>query len=222
MKLLCCVVTCNRLEYTKRTIASWSATAREDDHLMIVDNASTDGTREWLFEDATILLEKNLFPGAATNIGWHEGLKEFDADLLMRSDNDIEYLPGWREEVEQAFTADPKLGQLGVLNRHEDYDNKQPVTEKNGANVRWGQTGGNCVIRRELYDKGLRWTPGAWRPGGRDEDAVLSAEIKSLGWTVAEVIPTVANNMAFGRFTDYEDYYRLTAGLRGLVPELSV
>ena len=224
MRLLCCLVTYNRFEYTKRTIATWQQTARDDDQLIVVDNASTDETADWLRASgfAYCVNAKNLFPGAATNIGWHDGLKQFDADLLQRSDNDVEYLPGWRDAVEEAFTADPKLGQLGVLNRHEDYDDAQPVEEANGVNVRWPQTGGNCVIRRELYDAGFRWTPGAWAPGGRDEDAVFSAEVKAAGWTVAELIPTVANNMSFGRYEDFPDYYDFTAGLRGLVPELSV
>ncbi len=226
MRLLCCMVTCNRLPYTEKAVGSWLKTAREDDGLVIADNASDDGTVEWLqtLPDRVrvVLLPRNLFPGAAVNWGWHEGLKRWDARLLQRSDNDIEYLPGWRDEVGKAFDQDPILGQLGVLNRHEDFDDKQPVEERNGVNVKWPQVGGNCVIHRELYDQGLRWVPGAWRPGGRDEDSVMSAEIREKGWTVGEVIPTVANNMSFHRFEDFPDYYRFTAGLRGLVPEMSV
>ena len=68
----------------------------------------------------------------------------------MRSDNDIEYLDGWQTQVEQAFEAFPELGQLGILNRHEDYDDHQPVTrlERNGTaiNVQWPKVGGNCVV----------------------------------------------------------------------------
>src|SRR4051812_24064496 len=112
MKLLTCIVSYNRLEYTKKTVYSWLETKFVDDILVIVDNDSTDGTREW-FDSFVVNMnakpdrpaygimknERNLFPGAATNIGWHSGLKLFDdVDLLHRSDNDVEYLPGWREE----------------------------------------------------------------------------------------------------------------------------
>jgi glycosyltransferase involved in cell wall biosynthesis len=225
VKILTALTTHNRLEYTKRTIESWQKTAGGNAALVVVDNASKDGTREWLAEQkwTTIQVvhnEDNLFPGAATNIGWHHGLKTFDADLLQRSDNDVEYLPGWRQQVEDTFARLPHLGQLGVLNAHEDYPEGPPYEE------RWGiylaNPGGNSVIRREIWDNGFRWEPGTWRPGGQDEDTKASATIGLNGWMVGRLIPTVANNISFHRFNDYPAYYRTTAGLRGLVAETSV
>ncbi len=230
MKLLCSMTTFNRLDYTRRTIESLLETAGDDFHLVVVDNNSEDGTQDYLTsldDDITvILLPANLYPGAATNRGWHEGLKVHEAFLLMRSDNDIEYLPGWREKVNDAFTAFPELGQLGLLNRHEDYDDHQPVTElrRKGVsiNVEWTQVGGNCVIPRRLWEMGLRWEAGAWSPGGQDEDSRMSSIIRQNGLVVGEVIPTVCNNMSFHRYEDFPDYYTQTAGMRGLVPEMSV
>lgn len=221
MNLLACVVTHNRFSYSRACVRSLRDTLRPGDRLIVVDNASTDGTADL----ADIKLGRNLFPGAATNIGWHHGLKTCDADLLMRSDNDFEWLPGWRDEVEEAFTAFPDLALLGLHNRHEDYDGEPPVkpVEQSGhtLNVEWDQWGGNVVIPRRLYDKGVRWTPGAWAPGGKDEDSQLSALARTHG-LVAGVVPTVCNNMSFHKFEDYPDYYTETARLRGLVPELSV
>jgi glycosyltransferase involved in cell wall biosynthesis len=221
--MLSVIVAHNRLEYTKRTIESYLETSGElgSRCLIVVDNASDDGTREWLDDRADVVLnDKNLFPGAAANIGWHHGLKAFDADLLHRSDNDVEYLPGWREEVEQTFERLPHLGQLGILNAHEDYPDGPPYEE------RWGlwltNPGGNSVIRREIYDEGFRWVPGTWRPGGNDEDTQASTEIMSRGWMVGRLQPTVANNISFHRFNDFPQYYRRTALLRGLNPETSV
>ncbi len=221
--ILVCLVTHDRQEYTARTLASLADHAE----IVVVDSASQDpAMNQWLDEleqeMVVVRLNRNVFPGAACNIGWHEGLKHWpQANLLMRSDNDIEYLPSWQNHVEQAFTYE-RLGQLGVLNRHEDYDNNQPVKEEHGVNTHFGQVGGNSVIRRSLYDQGLRWTPGTWRPGGMDEDAIMSAKVTQRGFVVGELIPTVANNMSYGQFEAYPDYYRFTAGLRGLVPELSV
>lgn len=228
MRLLCCVVTHNRLDYTRRTIE----TLREGaDWVVVIDNASSDGTQEWLVEhaapgglvDGIVCGERNVFPGAACNIGWHEGLKRIDADLLMRSDNDIEYLffPGWRRAVEDGFRWE-QLGQLGLLNMHEDFNDQQPVIEEHGVNVHFPRTGGNCVIRRDLWEHGFRWEAGPWQPGGNDEDTKASFQIERMGYRVARVIPTVANNMSFHRYQDFPEYYDQTAALRGLVPQLSV
>lgn len=222
MNILCVVVTHNREDYSRRCIESLRATVDEHFKLVVVDNASTDGTSQL----ADIRNTRNVFPGAACNIGWHHGLKTFDADLLMRSDNDIEYLPGWQQEVTAAFAAHPKLGQLGVLNMHEDFDGNQPVvpyTENDVTiNVHTPRVGGNCLIRREIWDAGFRWAPGAWQPGGNDEDTQASQWMVQNKWAVARVVPTVANNMSFHRYDDYPDYYNVTAGLRGLAPQLSV
>jgi hypothetical protein len=53
------------------------------------------------------------------------------------------------------------------------------------------------VIRRELWDEGLRWEPGEWRPGGRDEDTLMSESIRSMGYLVGRVVKTVATNQSF-------------------------
>jgi glycosyltransferase involved in cell wall biosynthesis len=219
MKILCCMVTHNRLEYTQRAIDAFLATS--DDPLIVIDNASTDGTEKL----AHIRNRANLFPGAATNIGWHEGLKLHpDATHLMRLDNDFELLPGWREEVERCFDRVPTLALLGFHNRHEDYDGNPPVeldfTET--VNIKWDQVGGNSIIPRKLYDRGLRWEGGPWHMGAVDEDSIFAAEIRRLGGLVGTVVPTIANNMSFHRYEDYPAYYQETARIRGLVPELSV
>ena len=232
MKLLTCVVTHNRLDYTKRTLESYFDTVGHSAYLVVVDNLSTDGTREWLKENVAprlhadvVLNNRNLFPGAATNLGWHRGLKKFNADLLHRSDNDIEYLPGWREAVGKAFASIPTLGQLGLLNMHEDHPDGPPLEkwESEGIELYVGPTGGNCVLPRKLWDDGVRWMPGAWRPGGRDEDTQMSMGIRlELGLVVGRLVETVANNMSYHRFDEHPDYYRQTAALRGLVAETSV
>ena len=227
MKILTCIVTHDRLDYTKRTIESWLETTKHaspSPGLVIVDNASSDDTREYLQRYVgrcpVVFNQQNLFPGAATNIGWHEYLKQGDADLLHRSDNDIEYLPGWYRAVEQKFTELPHLGQLGILNAHEDYPGGPPWTE------RWGLyhtlPGGNCVIRRELWEEGFRWEAGRWQPGGNDEDTKATLQIQQNGWLVGRLVETVAHNISFHRFNEYPAYYRTTAALRGLVPETSV
>lgn len=226
--ILTVVVTHDRLAYTQRTIASLRDTT---DLLVVVDNASTDGTKEWLFDvckaDLVILNARNLYPGAATNIGWHEGLKKFpDATLLHRSDNDIEYTVGWYWNVQHAFDEHKQLGLYGVLNLAEDFPQGQPLAlhTENGVTVNryWPRIGGNVVIRRELWDQGLRWMPGPWKPGGQDEDGEMSRQVEAAGFYHANAIEPIASNIAFGRYVDFPDYYNRTAEVRGLVAQTSV
>jgi len=49
LKLHTVFITYNRLELTKRTIESYLETVTLPFSLWVVDNASTDGTQEWIF-----------------------------------------------------------------------------------------------------------------------------------------------------------------------------
>lgn len=229
MRILACLITHNRLAYTKRAYKAWAGSDLYHDRMVIVDNASTDGTVEWLEtidnpRVHVILNPANLFPGAACNQGWFRGLSRGPADLLMRLDNDILLHRKWHVWVERTFRSIHKLGQLGLLNAHEDYPDGPPWEkwEEHGAEIYLANPGGPSVIRRELWDKGVRWMPGAWRPGGQDEDTMMSEHIRREGYIVGKAVQNIADNISFHRFDDYPDYYRQTAALRGLTAETSV
>lgn len=182
MKLHTTFVTFNRLELTKQAIESYLVTRSDglpDLTYCVVDNGSTDGTAEWLIDlgAPVIWLNENRFPGKATNVGWSQ---EFvDADFLHRADNDHIFLPGWCEEVERAFRP-KKVGQVGLRTAAEELN-------------AMSNTGGNCVIRRELWDKGLRWDERTW-PQLRDqvgpgitEDSLMSPAVIAMGYTWTRV-----------------------------------
>jgi len=208
MKIATCVVTHNRLAYSKRCLGSLLNTGA-DSSLLVVDNASSDGTQEWLLAtDLTCILNpQNRYPGAACNQGW-DFLAVLSADLLHRSDNDIEYLPGWQAEVEMAFLNNPDLWLLGILNLHEDHGEPEPPTGLDWVD----RVGGNVVIRASKFREGLRWAEQPWAVGFM-EDGAMSEAAKGH---VARLRRTVANNIAFGRYADFPDYYDRTARERGI------
>jgi glycosyltransferase involved in cell wall biosynthesis len=144
--------------------------------LVIVDNGSSKETTNWLLENydyGVILLKQNKYPGFACNRGWE--MAPSDADFLHRADNDFIYKEGWCEHVMERF-QDPELGQLGLLTDEEE--NWAP------SNV-----GGNNVIRRELWDKGLRYNETPWPelPHGWSEDSYLSPAVLEMGYTWGRV-----------------------------------
>jgi glycosyltransferase involved in cell wall biosynthesis len=178
VKLHTVFITHNRLELTKRAIASYLETVRVPFTFCVSDNASTDGTREWLLESdfSFHLLNENRYPGYATNGGWSNA--PANATHLHRADNDHIFLPGWCEEVQERFESDRKIGQVGLRTAAEEGHIQQ-------------NTGGNCVIRRELWDEGLRWDERTWPQlrdeiaPGHTEDSLFSPAVKAMGyrWT---------------------------------------
>ena len=191
MKLHTVFITHNRLELTKLAIASYLETVTVPFAFVVADNGSTDGTREWLSGmreewpvwSGLLLLPDNHYPGYACNRGWRyvdfdvvpslPGHTRSPATHLHRADNDFIFLPGWCDEVERMFAENPSLGQLGLRTDKEELNAPLNV-------------GGNCVLRRELWDDGLRWDERTW-PQLRDqigdgwtEDSVMSKAVKKM------------------------------------------
>lgn len=176
MKIHTCFISFNRLDLTKRAISSYEDTVTLPHTICVVDNNSQDGAREWLSEQAAagrfhvILLPENKYPGYACNRGWEQAPE--NADFLQRCDNDWAFLPGWCEHVQECFANDEKLGQLGLRTGEWESFNSWNVA-------------GDCIIRRELWDKGLRWDERRWDefPPMYSEDSFFSPAVLDLGYT---------------------------------------
>jgi len=207
MKLHTVFITHNRLELTKETILSYRATVHCPFTFCVVDNDSSDDTQRWLLNSGfdIHLLKENRYPGYATNMGWSHA--PADATHLHRSDNDMEYLPGWCEQVEHIFQSE-KVGQVGLRTDEEDEFAQN--------------TGGNCVIRRELFDAGLRYDERPWPQiraevgDGYSEDSFFSARVKQMGYTWTRVKRPCIRNLASGDWKD--PYYVESYGVRGIRP----
>ena len=206
MKIHTTFITYNRLELTKVAVSSYLETVSVPHTLVVVDNCSIDGTRDWLlndFDHGIHLLDKNRYPGDACNLGWSRAPE--DADFLHRADNDFKFLPGWCEQVEALFKT-KKIGQVGLR------------TDEEEVFARWN-VGGNCVIRRSLWDKGLRYDERPWPeyPPGYSEDSFFSPAIEEMGYTWRRVKKPAIESLASGDMND--PYYVKAYGDRGIVPE---
>lgn len=230
MKLLICLITYNRLAYTKRTLKSLERTINVPYDLIIVDNSSTDGTQEWL-ENGNynfIINPVNFYPGRACNIGW--STLEPEHTHLMRLDNDMEFSDDWAKKAAAYFDAIPQLGQLGLDNTALDgYSGDQRyLTTVNGKTINaWpGNVGGPCIILREVYDKGARYDETPWMVLRQNKDAMITPQedvkfslmmhnykyiyghpTEKLAWTFAN---------AYNR-NEYPEYYEKTMSERGYV-----
>lgn len=217
MKLHTVFVTYNRLELTKRAIQSYLVETEQHEvygTLSVVDNGSngpmTDHLAHWgRFVDVPVLLlGENRYPGYAVNRGWE--LAPPDATHFHRADNDFVFLPGWCDEAQRCFNANPRLGQLGLR------------TDEQEQHAKWN-TGGNCIIRRELWDAGLRWDERPWPQlrdeigPGHTEDSLMSPAVRKMGWEWGRVSRLCIEPISYEAEDDPDrSYYEQTWRDRGV------
>ena len=225
MKLLIVLVTYNRLEYSKRTLESLKKTLTLPHYLIVVDNNSSDGTQDYMMEllkkgeiDNLMLNPDNYYPGKATNLAWERGLKVYqDATHLVRVDNDMHFEPGWDLYAEEYFNKIDLLGQLGL-----DFDggeNKPPTYYGEMGIIEWpGSVGGPNIIRRKIWDEGIRYDESIWDGSGSrvQEDSLFSQKIKRAGWLVGHMDKRLSWTFANQEnWKDYPEYYLKTMSDRG-------
>jgi GT2 family glycosyltransferase len=204
------VVSFHRLELTRRCISSYLQTISVPFSMIVVDNGSYPGDVEWLADwlpnisapanqIELLPLGKNYYPGYATNRGWEKMHPE--TTLLHRADNDFAFLYGWCDQVVKRFEENPGLGQLGLR------------TDKEEQNAEFN-VGGNNVIRRELFDMGLRYDEKPWKDyePGFSEDSYFSPEVRKMGYAWSRVKRRCIESLASG---DWDDpYYAKSYGDR--------
>jgi glycosyltransferase involved in cell wall biosynthesis len=208
------MITHNRLEITKQALTSYMETVTGPWSLTVVDNGSTDGTREWLLKPAdvdflhrvsVILLQENKYPGYACNRGWEQAPP--GTVLLHRADNDWRFLPDWETHVRLMFSVNERLGQLGMRTDQQELHNQHNV-------------GGNCVIRKQLWDEGLRYDERPWpkikRPG-YTEDSYMSPRVTQMGWEWGRVGQECIESLADEDPTD--EYYLKSWEDRGILEQ---
>lgn len=227
MKLLIVLVTHNRLEYSQRTLKELKDTLQVPHWIMIIDNNSTDGTKEWLQEtslgNSVILNPSNLYPGRATNKGWEFGLVHFpEATHLMRCDNDMTFKKGWDLKAEEYFKKIPELGQLGL--DHEAIEHPKAglrVLDINGMRLNpWpGCVGGPNIIRRKIWDMGLKYKELKWDDGRNSpvqEDSQFSRAIQAKGYLTGHMTEDLARTFANeSNWSEHKEYYLKTMRERG-------
>lgn len=112
------VVTYNNLAFTRACLASLAADALGRNlEIIVVDNASTDGSveflRQWASDSAhsLILNPGNLGFSAANN----QGLARARGEFLVLLNNDTEVTTGWAQTLRRHLQSNPGLGLIGPV-----------------------------------------------------------------------------------------------------------
>ncbi len=189
----------NREHLLRVTIESYLATVSVPYELIIVDNASTDGSADYI---RTVCQSnpRHRAVFSARNRGGralNSGLRLARGQFLHTSENDIEYLPGWDVELMGKFEAFPELGQLSPFGYKPDRA-KGELWERTGAAplTAAGRTiyvtemniTTTAIFRRDVWDRGFRWgTVRAVRGQAVrfPSDMLASIFVRELGYLVA-------------------------------------
>ena len=165
----------NQLHYTRNCLGSLNRDGVEDRNIVLVDNGSTDGTREFLAsrpELKVISNEKNLGCSAA----WNQGVeKAASADWKIVINNDVIVAPGFRGSlVDFATETACDIISPAMTEGELDYDFEQFSSEflgKMAAVRRLGTASGVCfMVHRRVFDKIGVFDVKLGQAGYEDED----------------------------------------------------
>ena len=103
------IVSWNALHHLKEFLPSVSATNHPDFEIIIADNASTDGSADWVKESfpevKIVRLNKNYGYCGGNN----RAAAYANGDILLFLNNDVEVTPNWLESLEKCFIDNPKI-----------------------------------------------------------------------------------------------------------------
>ena len=132
-KVVAVVVTYNRLQLLQRVVEVLRNQSCKLDKILVVDNGSTDGTKEWLDEQAglTVIHQENVGGSG----GFYRGIQEasqIDCDWIWCMDDDV--FP--REDcLETLLTVAAEHEQAGILCPHRLMSGKTFVGEAKSLNL---------------------------------------------------------------------------------------
>jgi len=110
------IPTCNGLELLQRCVSSIRQYTAFPYEIIVVDNASTDGTAEWCMREKLTLvsLARNAgFPAAC-----NKGLRLSAGDTLVLLNNDTVATANWLNNLTTALYSSPKVGIVGPITNY--------------------------------------------------------------------------------------------------------
>ena len=196
------VITHNRCEELRRTLTSLG-TLPERPRVVVVDNASTDGTARMVAEEHPDirLLEPGENLGA---VGRNLGASVVDTPYVAFCDDDTWYEPGALSTAADVLDAHPSVAVVTAKIVVEPYGRVDAISEEMAASPLPRVPGlpghpllsflaGVSVVRRTAFEQAGGFSPRLWLGG---EEELLASDLARTGWDMLYVPEVVAHHHA--------------------------
>ena len=225
MKIGINLTTFNRLEFSEQCLKSLLWSKPQETVISIVDNGSTDGTKEMILDyqntypsiKHVVLNKENLYIGAAIRQGW--SLLSEDCPLLCCINNDYLMEPGWDINARACFDEmgiDYLVGSIRF-----DIEHKKQITPSgNGHYVLTKDAGAGYFIKREHFLNGYypSTRPFSAKYVGPGPSWHKRLKRNLIGFRLAS--PGVVVRKSEYNKPEYVEYYNKTFGIRARQAQL--
>lgn len=197
------IVTHNQQAYTRLCIESIQMRTDEQYELILIDNASSDGTPGYLRSIAGAKVvcnsENRGFPAAV-----NQGLKIASGQQILLLNNDVIVTTGWLRRLLEALYADPETGMVGPVSNNVSGYQQVPVAYQQLSDIDGAAWDGHS--RHQTTDSTFR-----------EVDRLIGFCLL-LKREVLDSIGTLDERFGIGNFED-DDYVRRArnAGYRAVV-----
>lgn len=217
------ILTHNQLSLTQACIESIRAfTPPSPYELIVVDNASTDGTVDWLKQQPDVRLIAN-----SENVGFprgcNQGMRLATGDRLLLLNNDTVVTPRWLEQLTACLKSDERIGAVGPVTNHASYFSAVQVSYRNREEMltfaedynrsdpsRWEERAkliGYCLLlKREAYETvgelDERYSPGNF------EDDDYCIRLRLAGYRLMLCTDTFIHHEGSATFRQDMDRYQ--------------
>ncbi|OYT16003.1 MAG: hypothetical protein B7C24_10170 [Bacteroidetes bacterium 4572_77] len=212
------ITTFNRLEFTKQCIQSILWSEPTNTKITIVDNASTDGTIQWLdnlYDSSPIVTnvifnENNKHLGYAVNQGWK--ILSKTCDILGWINNDFLFEPGWEANVLTCF-EDLNLDCL-VGTVRPDRENIKKTTKNGGMYTNVLDVGAAYFVTKESYEKGIKPSIAKFSKNYVGPGPSFHKKLRGLNFVRLAHPGVIVRDSEYNK-PEYVEYYNQTMSIRG-------
>lgn len=189
------MVTYNRLELTKQTLNCIFENTDYPFNLVLVDNASIDGTPEYLYGYCGDKMSANSFckgfkihkneKNLGIAIGRNQALQLAEDEWLVTMDNDVWVPPGWLSTCVNILNKNTSYGMIGVNMENVTY----PITSN--ENLEWqtkvrGNLGTACAVFNRSLHQLLGYFNTEYGLYG-EEDADFGMRVRVVGFKLGYI-----------------------------------